>query len=266
MKQLKTDSKHSFFSREINSFLMVGVLGLVISYIIYFWIPEYVHLIVEEDHLVENLSAFFYLTAGFLGLWAMKKNRNWKMLSLGVAVLGFIGFLDELSFGDRFFELNFPALLDWEVNSAHDLVAVGYLFFEDIFGLYGLIILVIGLVVTAGIALYLYQKKYSLTKIIGYTHKTLPGKYLILFCFFILAAILIDLKEHATSRAITEEMFELYAAVALCFYSIRLPKAKEIVSINQPQAAGKVKAESSPKAAAFDEPGNDFADFKARNS
>lgn len=241
-EQTIQSGKKSFFSKEINFFLFIAGLGLVMAYLIYLWFPEYTPLIIEEDSLVENLSVFIFLLAGILGLWAIRKNRNWKKLSLGVAGLGFLGFLDEISFGERVFDFSYPSAMNWQIDSAHDLVAVAYRFFESIFGYYGLIALVVGTVI-AVIAIYLYQQKYSLIDLIGNTHKTLPGKYLILFSIFLAVAVLVDLKEHTASRAVIEEMLEMYAAIALCFYSIRLPSTETATKAStQPPPAANKKA------------------------
>ncbi len=220
--QMKQTIKN-FFTKEVNYFLTFAFLGIVISYIIYFWFPQHLNLIIEEDNLIENLSALGFLTAGFLGIWAVKKNKKWKKLSMLVAFLGFLGFLDEISFGERIFDFNYPSIMGWQVDSAHDLFAVAYLFFESIFGYHGTIAIVVGSLIVA-LAIFLYQGKYTLNELSMNTLETVPGRYLVLFGLFLVVAILVDLKENTPPRMVIEEMFEFYAAILLCLYSISLPK------------------------------------------
>ncbi len=221
-EQIKQTIKN-FFTKEVNYFLIFAFLGIVISYIIYFWFPQYLYLIIQEDNLIENLSALGFLTAGLLGIWAVKKNKKWRKLSMLVAFLGFLGFLDEISFGDRLSDFNYPSIMGWQVDSAHDLFAVAYLFSESIIGYHGTIALVVGSV-TIALALFLYQGKYTLNELTMNTVETVPGRYLVLFGLFLAVALIVDLKENIPPRMVIEEMFEFYAAILLCLYSISLPK------------------------------------------
>lgn len=232
-----------FFTKEVNYFLLFALSGIVISYIIYFWFPQYINLIIEEGNLIENLSTLGFLTAGFLGIWAVKKNKEWRKISIPVAFLGFLGFLDEISFGERLFDNNYPTLLGWEVNSAHDLIAVAYLFFESIFGYQGTIALVVAAVV-AVLALFLYQDKYTLNELTFNLFETVPGRYLVLFGIFLALALIVDLKENIPPRMIIEEMFEFYAALLLCLYSISLPK--ETGTTENIRRGGKVGSVNGP--------------------
>ncbi len=52
--------------RGVRGFLLLTAAGTTTGYGIYFWFPEYAHHLVEEDHLVENLSSYTYLLAFFL--------------------------------------------------------------------------------------------------------------------------------------------------------------------------------------------------------
>lgn len=87
--QLKQSVK-SFFTKEINLYLVFAFFGIVISYIIYFWFPKYLYLIIEEDNLIENLSALSFLTAGFLGVWAVKKNYKSRKLKFSMCCNTFV--------------------------------------------------------------------------------------------------------------------------------------------------------------------------------
>lgn len=229
-------------SKEIKYFLTVIGLSFILAYVIYFILPVFTPYFVEEDSLVENLSAFSYLLAFFLGIWVLTKYRSWWKLSLPVTLLGLVGFLDEISFGERIFDLTMPVVLDVKIDAAHDLVAIAYLFLKDIFGLFGLVAIILGLGVAAG-GLYLYQQKYTLEDLTGNLFQTVPGQFLVLFLVFLFAATVIDLKEDYIPFVIAEELFEMFAGVSLCLYSLSLLKLEEKVTTNN--AESKVKMDDT---------------------
>lgn len=218
--------KERLMSKEIKYFLTVVGFSFVSAYVIYFILPEFTPYFVEEDSVIENLSAFSYLLAFFLGIWVLTNYGSWWKLSLPVALLGLVGFLDEISFGERIFDLTMPVVLGVKVDAAHDFVAIFYLFLKDIFGLYGLVAIILGLgIIVAG--LFLYQQKYSFRDLTGNLFQTLPGQFLVLFFFFLFAATIIDLKEDYIPFVIVEELFEMFAGFSLCLYSLSLIKTEE---------------------------------------
>jgi len=221
-----------YFNQLLKFFFAVVAGTLLISYSIYLWFPEYIYFIIDEDHLVENISAFSYLLAFFLGLWVLKNYNSWRKLTWLVAILGLIGFLDEISFGTRFIEFAEPELLGKNINALHDFIFISYIFFTDSLGFYGVLLLVLASV--AGVIfIYIKQQKYQIKGFIGDPLKP-PGLFLVLFFFFVSAAQIADLKGFITPLVIIEELFEMFGGIALCLYSVSLAEMLKIAERTEP--------------------------------
>lgn len=235
----RTKSEEKFdFKKILTSYFIFVIGSLFVAFSILLWLPEYTYFIIEEDHLVENISAFSYLTAFFLGIWILTNYSSWRKLTWLVTIIGLIGFLDELSFGTRFFEFTEPELLNKNINAVHDFITIGYVFLENIIGFYGILSLVVAFVI-GSILLYMYQQKYRLENFIGDPTKP-PGLFLVMFFLFVLLAQVADLKDFIAPLVIIEELFELFGGVALCFYSLSLAKILEAKEISEPILSEKV--------------------------
>ena len=80
---------------------------------------------VSEDSLIENLTASFYLlTCLFalvlLNIRSTRTMRGRKALML-FSVFGLIAFLEELSYGERLFDIEMPVLSGMKIDAVHDL-------------------------------------------------------------------------------------------------------------------------------------------------
>lgn len=78
----------------------------------------------EEDSLIENLSALFFLIGGICGCLCYRRCTGHRAAFLLLITLGFLGFLDELSFGERLFGYNAPTIAGVKVDGVHDLVRI----------------------------------------------------------------------------------------------------------------------------------------------
>ena len=84
---------------------------------------------ISEDSLIENLTAGLYLctfSAALLLLTngRLRNRKSCKWLG-ALSVLGLVGFLDEISFGERLFDLKMPVVGDTKIDAVHDLVDLG---------------------------------------------------------------------------------------------------------------------------------------------
>lgn len=81
---------------------------------------------VHEDSLIENLTAAFYLFTFFAALLLLKNQRvssvNSRRWLIMLSAVGLLGFLDEISFGERLFDLAMPVLGDTKIDAVHDVV------------------------------------------------------------------------------------------------------------------------------------------------
>ena len=98
-----------------------AVLLLASSFALSFITPDFLKSISKEDHLLENLSTGLLLGTAFFGLinW---KQRQADTTAIGVyTILAIIGFLDEVSFGQRLIGFTPPMAGGTSLDGFHDL-------------------------------------------------------------------------------------------------------------------------------------------------
>lgn len=210
--------------RCLPVFLTIFITSMLVAFVVGMWMPDYRHFLIEEDSLVESLSALFFLVAFFVGLALLIRGGGNRLLLAVVACLGLLGFLDELSFGERPFELEMPYLRGVQIDAAHDLFTVVYAIARDwirsqpVTGL--LVVAIVGLATV--LAMRRYRARFT-RALMNY-----PNREAVIFaCIFaalIGFALVIDLNivQHNVLFSV-EEMFELNAAIALlfCAWSLR---------------------------------------------
>ncbi len=94
---------------------------LLSSFIFSFIIPDFLESISKEDHLLENLTTGLLLGTAFVGLinW---KHRKGNTTAIAIyTILAIIGFLDEVSFGQRLFGFTPPMAGGTSLDGFHDL-------------------------------------------------------------------------------------------------------------------------------------------------
>ena len=98
-----------------------SVLLLLSSFILSFITPGFLKLISKEDHLLENLTIGLLLGTAFFGFinW---KQREANTTAIAIyTILAFIGFLDEVSFGQRLIGFTPPMAGGTSLDGFHDL-------------------------------------------------------------------------------------------------------------------------------------------------
>lgn len=107
--------------KQIKYFFSVFLISNILAYSLYFQRADLRGLLELEDNLLENLTALCFLAAGVLAAYLAlreKTNRGWLIF---VAALGFIGFLDKVGFGSRYFGFSTPVIADKPIDSIHDI-------------------------------------------------------------------------------------------------------------------------------------------------
>ena len=178
----------------------------------------------HEDQLIENLTVGICLGTFVLGIILIFKNYSQKKILAGASFISLLGFLDEISYGERIFGIKFPFILGEKVDGIHDLLLVLRMFvgneiiqkpgrhFVTIFLIFSSLILLIWFT-------SLCRIKYS---------KVVPSfSYLILIFFFtvfLFVSQMMDLglsfyREYVRNiyGATIEEIFELFASLSLLF-------------------------------------------------
>ena len=218
--------------KYVKAYLAIFLFNVIVASVLYIGFPTYLYYLLAEDGVIENLSAAFFLLSFFLAVASLIKREGHKKILIPISALGLIGFLDELSFGERVFGFSALRLGGVKIDQAHDvlnLLSKALEGFIDSYGAYIFYVLV-GVCVILSIMLFRYRSK-LLNEVSGMIWKP---HYILLLFFFMLGflALLIDLKESATKPLfVLEETLEMNAAMALCFTCLSLAKSRAVVLV-----------------------------------
>ncbi|HLN20600.1 MAG TPA: hypothetical protein VK213_05895 [Bacteroidales bacterium] len=116
--------------QHLKSYMLILVLVMLASFSVYFFLDEpTIARIGDEDHLFEYLTSLSFLICSAIFLYICFKNRNFIFFLLAIAF--FIGFGEEISWGQRILgfstpeslmeinaqeEFNFHNIMTWEIN------------------------------------------------------------------------------------------------------------------------------------------------------
>ena len=214
----------------------LGVLGLI-----YLLIPALRSPLVAEDQFLENLTAILFFDGFVLGLFflAQVKNQKYRSILSFIPLASLLGFLDEISFGQRLFSIKMPVVGGTRIDALHDFTSVAKsqvsqllhvlsITFPDIYPL-----LVSGIkisaVVLVGAGIFALTQKRK--KIIASSQKLFqkypPFQFVLVAASFGLISQLVDLefvKHHFL--VFIEELFEMNLALSMLFSSFAIAKIK----------------------------------------
>ncbi len=189
---------------------------------------------VSEDNLIENLTASVYLFTFLfafvlLRIRSMKDARSRKFFIL-FSVFGLIGCLEEISYGERFFDINMPTLGGVKIDAIHDFFGLGINLILSLATNNQVLILLVflsGLVLSI-IAIRKYGKRYWDAAIVRQYYPSILVT--LLFIVLIFSSLMLDTDRfHFRGYKALEEFLELNAAVALltsCFLIYKLETDK----------------------------------------
>ena len=106
-------------AQKIYAYL--AVLLLASSFALSFIIPDFLKSISKEDHFLENLSTGLLLGTAFLGFINWKQKQAHATAIAVYTILAIIGFLDEVSFGQRLIGFTPPMAGGTSLDGFHDL-------------------------------------------------------------------------------------------------------------------------------------------------
>ena len=183
--------------------------------------PALRYLFRQEDSLVENLSAASFLGCGLLGLWFWRKEHRKAFLL--ISVIGFLGFAEDLSYGQRIFHYKRPKILGIRIDCLHDLVDVGCEAMKRLGIPPGVLICLLAGIVASGIGIVVVRRwrrsREAPTGLFRYPPFILAAISVIL----VLCSVSFDLPMvHIKYGQRLEELFELHAGIALLFCCISL--------------------------------------------
>ena len=227
-------------------------LCVVFSFLIYFAaaiglkvlnLP--VRLIIQENNLVETLSPILFLTASLLAIYLLVTKHFSDRLHffwlIGIAGLGLLGFLDEISFGANYITMPTLEIEGVKIDAVHDIGILTYATLERIHSLIAIVILaLIMLGLIAAFAIVVIKKRKIILSTLNNPRDYPLYFFLAVFVGCIGLAMFIDLDIIKIDILfVLEELLELNASLPLIFaalYIRSLSKGKVLLvdEITQP--------------------------------
>lgn len=216
--------------RYVWIFVIVFLLNFIIGAGTYILFPAFMENLTEEDLLIENVSVILFLAGFVLGLILLarvKRGKNFIMLII-ISFFGMIGFLDELSFGERIFDLSMPELYGVKIDAIHDLLFLCCKIIKQKLDITWTLLLCFSAGSFIVISAIIFTFRNKLVNFGMEIERYPPYILMIFFGCLILAALIIDLDViQADIFYLFEELFELNAAVSLIFSALCVNGTKE---------------------------------------
>ena len=149
--------------KYVKIYLLIILMSVVAAFGVYTFFPWYKPQLLEEDRLVENLSAIIFLLVFITGLLFHFKSEKRRKTLLLLSSLGLLGFLDELSFGQRIYGFQIPVVLSVGIDAVHDFFRLGFIIFmqiADSYPVYLYSFIVLGIIIMITITEYIYLLRY----------------------------------------------------------------------------------------------------------
>ncbi len=228
-------------------YLALLIISILIFYLLYLLTPDAQNFLTQEDGFLENLSALLLFVSFSLGtiiilqlqrksIFSLKKNGFYYL----IPVLSLLGFLDEISFGERLLGFEFTQVVKGvKVDGIHDIFSISYKFLileilknQLKTGNYFLLTIILIIITTWFLLLFNYHKLVS-SFIINCLHKHLAFRFLLATMAFFSLATIIDVGVFSTLRGmgllifldpeifkVVEEISEVYVALSCLFMTL----------------------------------------------
>ena len=178
--------------------------------------PEWFNDLAKEDQLLENLTTGLLAGTVCLGLWLQRCQRTHKPAIRGFTTIALLGFLDEISFGERLFNLKMPKAGGTQIDGLHDLlnmtkkIVITNANFHPIATTVTLAVIAGGLIATAS------WNRTSIVQFIEYSSTTKTFSTIAITALAVFISQTLDLEDFGwTAAKALEETLELIAAMGL---------------------------------------------------
>ncbi|MGB0767436.1 MAG: hypothetical protein ACPGYV_06975 [Phycisphaeraceae bacterium] len=211
----------------IVTYLIALVVQLSVAAALYTQFRTKRHHLEGEDELVEHASAgFFFLTFALASWMLARPAAVRKRMLLFLAGFGLLGFLDEISFGERIFDYEPHELFGVRIDAAHDLIEVVPPLIAYTSPWSWVVLAAIGL----GVAAWGVVRRARVVAFVDSARRD-PVYVCLSACAALgVGSVLLDLRAFSFDMfRVTEELFEMNAALALvlaCFYLFAESKKK----------------------------------------
>jgi len=207
----------------VRIYLVIFGISILTALGVYYWIPDWRFYLVYEDNLIENLSAGLFLISFLIGVLSSLKNKTYRKALIAVAAVSLLGFLDELSFGARIYNIGIPRIYGVPIDSAHDLIKVIYEVFLNLVKNNSALVLLASLIAIIIVNALLMVYRSRVSEIIRRVFHEPPYLFASFFVVLLLFSIVIDLEIiYRMVLFMIEEILEMNAALALLFCGLSL--------------------------------------------
>ena len=210
--------------KYINLALIILFVSLAVATGFYYLFPSTHSYFVNEDSLIEDLTAGIFVLTGLVSvILATRKSGFQKKGLILLSITGYIGFFDEIGFGQRIFNFPVPVIADKKIDAVHDIpIALIKLLLRLADDNLLLAVLIVG--IGFGLVFFLiYHFKDVILKNARSMLKYPPFILVIFFAVLIGFAMILDTDLFDLEfMVVIEEMFELNAALSLLLSATNL--------------------------------------------
>jgi hypothetical protein len=215
--------------REVRFYFAIFFVNVSVSCLAYKFVPSARSHLIEEDYLIENISALMFAGAFLFSsglLWRAKRQGDIAPLLL-IAVVGLVSALDELDWGRRIFGFRLFRAVGINIGSLHDLFQRGYFVILQLGGKpLSLIAVLASSTALILLSLALLPKRIRCMIAVGLNYP--PYVLIATSGVLILSALVIDLDlVEWAPLFLFEELFEMNAALALLVALLALFRVPE---------------------------------------
>jgi hypothetical protein len=107
----------------VRVYLVIFGISILTAFGVYVWVPPYRSYLFHEDSLIENLSAILYLISFFTAFLFSLKIKIYRKALIVLSAVSLLGFLDELSFGERHTFASHVIMRGGSLKPAQELLA-----------------------------------------------------------------------------------------------------------------------------------------------
>lgn len=213
----------------IGSFSALVAVNVLLFVSVYMFLPILRDFLYDEDQLIESIAAVLLLGVFLMSIKVLCSSEL-PSLQRGVAgffaILGLVAFLDEVSYGQRFFGFSTLYMYNKPVDGVHDVFEIVRAMpasDQSLFFLWSAVICLVAITI-----LWVSYQRWS--RIVTFV-RTHDGRLMSFFLFtalvFMILSTMLDFLEHKPGWiSFTEELLELNVGLALLFavFSLALPR------------------------------------------
>ncbi|MCD8489150.1 MAG: hypothetical protein LRZ84_21025 [Desertifilum sp.] len=198
-------------------YLILTIANIVFFTALYLLVPPLRDALSREDQFMENLTTILFLETFFVGLYATLKlpNKQRRKLYLAIPIVGLLGFLSELSFGERIFYFEAPEINGVKIDAVHDFLSVIYISWYHMPNRNAVALAV---VLIFGTILFWNRRYFAFNNLQKVFQNFFPSRFLTAAVLFSGMGLIIDLEiVHHHFLFFLEELFEMNGGLALLF-------------------------------------------------